>query len=212
MVIGGRSGCGKSTLLEICAGLLPPKSGRIFWEGRNIAEFTQGERIAARQRIGYIFQKHALIHNFTIFDNVALPLRYHTDQSEREIRSAVRRLLEEVGLFGVDGKFPNELSSGQTKCAAIARSLIMNPNIVFADEPTSGVDPFTQSCIVNVIAQYRIEHQATVVMISNEAKTIENFNSPVKILENGKIVDRSVLQEQTQDAAPAIIPTFPEMP
>ncbi len=137
--ITGRSGCGKTTLLEICASLRRPLGGSVFWDGVDIAAFTHDSLMRARQGVGYVFQKHALIHNFTVFDNIALPLRYHRHLAERDVQAAVHACMEELGLFNVDKRFPNELSAAQSRCAAIARAVVMGPSLLFLDEPTAGV-------------------------------------------------------------------------
>ena len=209
--MAGRSGCGKSTFLEICAGLLHPQSGKIFWEGKCVAELTREEFTAARQRAGFVFQKHALIHNFTIFDNIALPLRYHTAIAERDIRVRVNRLMEELGLFGVDHKFPNELSLGQAKCAALARALIMDPCIVFADEPTAGMDPYTGACIARVINNIRLEKHPVIIISCNEAAMIRSMRCPVKILDNGEFVDIHEGQTLAGEPRPVMLEIVQEM-
>jgi ABC-type transporter Mla maintaining outer membrane lipid asymmetry ATPase subunit MlaF len=211
LIIGGRSGCGKSTLLEICASLLSPEAGKVFWEGHCIADLTREELTTAKQRIGFIFQKHALIHNFTIFDNIALPLRYHSTLPEKDIQIQVRQCMEEVGLFDVDYKFPNELSSSQSKCAALARALIMKPHILFADEPTAGVDPYTETCITNVIENFRSLYRPAVLMACNDKRTIEHMKSPIKILDNGKLMDIGASSAGSEDYQSAILTTFQEM-
>jgi phospholipid/cholesterol/gamma-HCH transport system ATP-binding protein len=188
IIVAGRSGCGKTTLLEICAGLRPSQTGKIFWEGKSAAEMTREQLSQARRRTGFVFQKHALIHNFTIFDNIALPLRYHTAMGENDIQAKVRQLMEELGLFDVDRKFPNELSMRQAKCASLARALVMDPCILFADEPTAGVDPYTETCITNVLNQVLSEKKTTIIMICNEVRTMRGMHCPVKILDNGKLL------------------------
>ncbi len=211
LVIAGRSGCGKSTLLEMCAGLRPAQGGKVFWEAHCVADMTRGELAAARQRTGFVFQKHALIHNFTIFDNIALPLRYHSSLAERDIRARVTGLMEELGLFGVERKFPNELSCGQAKCAALARALVMDPRIVFADEPTAGVDPFTETCITNVINHVRSEKRPAIIMVCNDIRTIRSMKCPVKILDNGKLLDLRDGARPADEYRSAILSTFQEM-
>jgi ABC-type transport system involved in resistance to organic solvents, ATPase component len=211
LVIGGRSGCGKSTLLEICASLRTPKTGEVFWEGKNIADFNHEQLTAARQRIGFVFQKHALIHNFTIFDNIALPLRYHTALSEKDIRIKVKRCMDEFGLFNVDGKFSNQLSAGQSKCAAIARALVLGPRILFVDEPTAGIDPFTEECVANVFNHLRGSDRLTICMICNDIQTIRHMNCPVKILEEGKLFDIHDTTVHEDAPVPAVVASFREM-
>ena len=211
LVIGGRSGCGKSTLLEICASLQTPRAGEVLWEGKNIACFNHEQLANARQRIGFVFQKHALIHNFNIFDNIALPLRYHTVLSEKDIRIKVKHCMDDFGLFNVDGKFPNQLSAGQSKCAAIARALILGPRILFVDEPTAGIDPFTEACIAHVINHLRERDRLTVCMICNDIQTIRLMNCPVKILEEGRLFDVRGASGYGEAPVPAVVESFREM-
>jgi phospholipid/cholesterol/gamma-HCH transport system ATP-binding protein len=189
MAIAGRSGCGKSTLLEICASLRSPDGGKILWDGVCVADLPHHGLVNARQRIGYVFQKHALIHNFTVFDNIALPLRYHRDIPERDVRTAVRLCMEELGLFNVDKKFPNELSAGQSRCAAIARALVMGPSILFLDEPTAGVDPVTAEGITGVLKEMNGSRRIAIVMLCNNVTTIKRMQCTVKVLDKGGLFD-----------------------
>jgi phospholipid/cholesterol/gamma-HCH transport system ATP-binding protein len=189
MAIAGRSGCGKSTLLEICASLRTPDSGKIVWDGVCVAGLTHHGLVKARQRIGYVFQKHALVHNFTVFDNIALPLRYHHDIQERDVRTSVKLCMEELGLFNVDKKFPNELSAGESRCAAIARALVMGPSILFLDEPTAGVDPVTAEGIANVLMEMNHSRRIAIVMLCNNVETLKLMRGDVKVLDSGRLYD-----------------------
>ncbi len=189
--IAGRSGCGKSTLLEICAGLRQPGAGTVYWNGINSSEFTKQGLVMARQRIGYVFQKHALIHNFTVFDNIALPVRYHRDLPERDVRTLVQKCMEELGLFNVDKKFPNELSAGQSRCAAIARAIVMDPSLLFLDEPTAGVDPLTAEGITNVLQSLLTAKQMAIVCICNNTTTLKALKGRAVILDNKRLTDIS---------------------
>jgi phospholipid/cholesterol/gamma-HCH transport system ATP-binding protein len=210
LIIAGRSGCGKSVLLELCAALRPIQTGSVFWEEKCVAELTREQLADARQRTGFVFQKHALIHNFTIFDNIALPLRYHTAMSEREIRIRVQGCMEDLGLFDVDRNFPNELSMGQAKSASLARALIMDPRIFFADELTAGVDPYTEECISNVLNHVRQEKKTAIVMICNEVRTMRSMRCPIKILDDGRLLG---LHEgaASDDYRPALLKTLEEV-
>lgn len=211
LIIAGRSGCGKSTFLEMCASLRAPDSGQVLWEGKNIACFNKEQLTAARKRIGFVFQKHALIHNFSIYDNIALPLRYHTGISEKEIRAKVKNTMDELGLFNVDGKFPNQLSAGQSKCAALARALVLSPRILFADEPTAGVDPFTAQCIAQAVNHLRETEKLTVCMVCNDLSIIRRMQCPVKILEEGRLFDIGDAQSINASPVPAGVASFLEM-
>jgi phospholipid/cholesterol/gamma-HCH transport system ATP-binding protein len=188
-VITGRSGCGKSTLLEICSSQRTPESGTISWEGGNIADLSHDGLVRARTRIGFVFQKHALIHNFRIFDNIALPLRYHRDLSERDVRATVKAVMEELGLFNVDTKFPNECTAAQACCAAIARAVVMSPSLLFLDEPTAGVDPVTARGIVNVLLEMNGTRGIAIVMACNTVTILKGLNCPVTVLDNGELFD-----------------------
>ena len=188
-VITGRSGCGKSTLLELCSGQRTPESGRVLWNGVCIAELNHDGLVRARQHIGYVFQKHALVHNFTIYDNIALPLRYHRDLAESEVRNTVRTCMEEMGLFNVDTKFPNELSAAQSRCAAIARAVVMGPSLLFLDEPTSGVDPVTSRGIANVLKGLNASRGIAMVMVCNSVELLKGMQCPITVLEDGKLYD-----------------------
>jgi ABC-type transporter Mla maintaining outer membrane lipid asymmetry ATPase subunit MlaF len=188
-VIAGRSGCGKSTLLEICSSQRTPESGTVLINGDNIAGLSHDGLVRARQRIGFVFQRHALIHNFTIFDNIALPLRYHRDISEREVRAIVKASMEELGLFNVDKKFPNECTAAQACCAAIARAVVMSPQLVFLDEPTSSVDPVTARGIANVLWEMNSKRGIAIVMVCNSVEILKGVDCPVNVLDNGKLYD-----------------------
>jgi len=210
LLIAGRSGCGKSTLLEICASMRQSHSGEVFWQGQRISGFTHGELVAARQQIGFIFQKHALIHNFTVYDNIALPLRYHAVLSDKEISAKVRHCMDEVGLFNVDRKFPNELSTGQLKSAALARAIIMEPVVLFADEPTAGVDPYTASCIANLLNYLRTTKNMALIMVCNEMQIVRVMKSPLMVLEEGALFDAAKATAGAESARPAILAAFQE--
>jgi phospholipid/cholesterol/gamma-HCH transport system ATP-binding protein len=189
VVITGRSGCGKSTLLEICSSQRTPASGTISWEGCNIAELSHDGLVRARTHMGFVFQKHALIHNFRIFDNIALPLRYHRDLSEREVRATVKAAMEELGLFNVDAKFPNECTAAQACCAAIARAVVMSPSLLFLDEPTAGVDPVTARGIMNTLLEMNATRGIAIVMASNMIAILKGLKCPIMVLDNGELFD-----------------------
>jgi phospholipid/cholesterol/gamma-HCH transport system ATP-binding protein len=188
-VITGRSGCGKSTLLEICSSQRTPDAGRVEWDGGNIAGLTHDGLVKARTHIGFVFQKHALIHNFTIFDNIALPLRYHRDLSERDVHANVKACMDELGLFNVDKKFPNECTAAQLSCSAIARAVVMSPSLLFLDEPTAGVDPVTARGIANVLLAMNASRGIALVMVCNMLEILKGLTCPVTVLDNGILYD-----------------------
>ncbi|MBN1576744.1 MAG: ATP-binding cassette domain-containing protein [Chitinispirillaceae bacterium] len=189
MVIGGRSGCGKSILLEICAGLKRPERGRIVWDDIDIATMSRNELLTARQRIGYVFQQYALIANYSIFENIALPLRSRGDLAEKEIDVRVHTVMEEVALFNVEKHFPESLSNGQLRAAALARALVTDPEMLFLDEPVSGLDPQTASGIRAVLHARQRRRERTIVTICHDLYLWASRPHRVAVLEGGKLVE-----------------------
>jgi|WetSurMetagenome_2_1015567.scaffolds.fasta_scaffold00264_23 phospholipid/cholesterol/gamma-HCH transport system ATP-binding protein len=187
--IAGRSGCGKTTLLEICSSQKRPQAGAVRWDDVDVASLPRAELMRRRQGIGFVFQRHALIHNFTVFDNVALPLRYHGRMAEREVRRTVASCMDALGLVGVDKKFPNELSAAQSRCAAIARAIVMEPSLLFLDEPTAGIDPLTAKGIATVLKSMNESRGLTVVAACNDIELLKTLSCPVAVLEGGALRD-----------------------
>lgn len=189
--IGGRSGSGKSTLLEICAGLIMPHSGTVSWDGLSLRNMQKQEIYKARHHMGYVFQVNALISNHSVFDNIALPLRTRRNISEKDITRKVRDQMELLGLFNIDNLFPESLSVGQLKTVAIARALIVEPDILLLDEPLSGLDPQAVQGVVNVLQEYRIKKETTIIMINNEKSVPEQYPSRMLLLNSGKLENAS---------------------
>lgn len=206
LIIAGRSGCGKSTLLEISAGLLPPTAGTVYWNNVDIFAMSRPELLLARRLVGYVFQKHALISNNTVFDNLALPLRYHLSGTEKEIRDKVDQQLEFFGLNDIRFRLPEALSVGQARSASIARALIMDPDLLFLDEPTSGLDTISVDKILNTLKAIREKKLLTIIMVTHEIKTIQSMNCPVVVLEGGRFFNKEDLNSTTTlpDIVPAI--------
>ena len=188
LVIGGRSGSGRSTLLEICAGLVQPVGGYVMWDGVRLESMTRKKLLAARERIGFLFQQHALIANYSIFDNIALPLRTQGALSEREVDMRVRSVMEEVALFGVERLFPESLSSGQLKSASLARALATDPEMLFLDEPLSGIDPQTAAGIRSVLISEQRGKPRTIITISHEIDMWAPLNYRILQMEDGMLV------------------------
>jgi ABC-type methionine transport system ATPase subunit len=187
VIIGGKSGHGTSTLLELMVGLEAPKSGRVLWDGADIARLSPGELMLRRQQIGYVFQSGALISNFTACDNIALPLRNKGGMPEGEIKIAVRTLMEEIGLFNVDTRFPEALSEWQCRAVAVARSLAGVPGVLFLDEPVGGIDQVTAGGILNVIEKHWKERGMAIIMISHELSIWPHITAQRLTLDNGKL-------------------------
>jgi phospholipid/cholesterol/gamma-HCH transport system ATP-binding protein len=140
LLITGASGSGKSTLLEICAGLLEPPEGHVRWRGQTVAQLEAAEIEEQRTHMGVMFQRHALISNYTIFENIALPLRYHLRLSDAQVHARVSAQLAAFELEGVARHLPEQVSLGQARLASFGRALIMQPDLLLLDEPTIGLD------------------------------------------------------------------------
>lgn len=187
LVITGRSGSGKSTILEICAGLKMPHSGNVFWNGRAFNSLSRTQIQQVRMTTGYVFQPHALISNFPVFENVALPLRYHTQMDDAVLRKRVAAHLELFNIAHIAGKRPEALSVGQCRLASIARAFVMSPEVVFLDEPLSGLDPQTAKIVTDILKRMARYNDVTLVIVSHEADFIRDMQCRVAFLENGTV-------------------------
>lgn len=167
-VVVGPSGQGKSVLLKLMAGLLIPQEGRILIGGRDLNTIRGIERRNLMQRMGMLFQKNALFDSLTCGENIAFPLREVTSQSAEEIAQKVDFFLEAVGLSHAKALFPDEISGGMQKRLGIARALALNPDIIFYDDPTAGLDPITSRKIIDLIIDLQKKAQSTVVAITND--------------------------------------------
>jgi len=187
LMVTGPSGSGKSVLLEICAGLVRPPQGVVLWGDTDLWKISPVRRLSMRRRVGFVFQNHALISNLTVFDNIALPLRYHTGLSEWEIREKVEESLQKLGIECLAAKRPEELSMEQMRWTAVARALIMEPELLFLDGPTTGIDPIAGQRILRLILDERRRRTMTVLIVSHSMQVARTMGCPVAVLENGKI-------------------------
>ncbi|HVY25353.1 MAG TPA: ATP-binding cassette domain-containing protein [Polyangiaceae bacterium] len=200
VVVGG-SGAGKTTLLKILAGLDRPTSGRVVIGGTEITALPEDELNAVRKHIGMVFQYSALLDSMSVFDNVAFPLREHTQLSADEIEDKVRRELTGLGLADAIQKFPAELSGGMSKRVALARALILEPEIVMYDEPTSGLDPIMARAVDHLILETRDRLGVTSVVISHDMAAALRIADRIHLLDRGVLVasgtPREVLQSES---------------
>ena len=184
LAIIGESGCGKTVLLKTVIGLLAPTRGAVHFDGRNLAELSERELTEQRTRFGFLFQQAALFDSMTVAQNVAFPLRQHRRMTETRIRETVLARLGEVGLSPeVLGKKPAELSGGMRKRVGLARALVMEPEILLYDEPTTGLDPIMSDVINELILLTRRRHpETTSIVVTHDMKTAEKTADRVVML------------------------------
>lgn len=170
--IMGGSGCGKSTLLKHIIGLYPPKEGDILFSGRSIVHASAEERQSIMRGFGVTYQGGALFGSMTVAENVALPLTEYTDKSKEEIAEIVREKLKLVDLDGFGQYMPSELSGGMCKRAGLARALALNPDLLFFDEPSAGLDPITSAGLDRLILSMRDQFNATIIVVTHELDSV----------------------------------------
>jgi phospholipid/cholesterol/gamma-HCH transport system ATP-binding protein len=187
VVVGG-SGAGKTTLLKILAGLDRPTSGRVLIGGAEITALPESELNPVRKHIGMVFQYSALLDSMSVFDNVAFPLREHTRLSPAEIGEKVTQELARLGLGDALEKLPAELSGGMSKRVALARALILEPEIVMYDEPTSGLDPIMARSVDHLILETRERLGVTSVIISHDMAAALRIADRIHLLDRGALV------------------------
>src|SRR5215210_1840340 len=185
----GPSGTGKSVLIKHIVGLLYPDSGDLLVHGESVPGMTDDELFEMRKKFGLLFQDGALFGSMNIYDNVAFPLRQHTDKGEDEIGEIVNQRLLEVGLAEATTKMPNELSGGMRKRAGFARALVLDPAIVMFDEPDSGLDPVRTALLCELIREIHEENGGCYLVISHDLGTARRIADFIAVLWKGRIVE-----------------------
>jgi phospholipid/cholesterol/gamma-HCH transport system ATP-binding protein len=189
LAVMGGSGSGKTVLLRIIAGLIRPDSGGVFLFGIRIDRMREEAMLPLRRRTGFVFQGAALFDSLSVFENVAFPLREHTSLSLAEITDRVHRFLALVGMSGSDDLLPAELSGGMRKRVGIARALVMEPEVVFFDEPTAGLDPTNARLVAELIAELRTGVCDTAIVVTHDVEFADMVADRMAILHRGRFAD-----------------------
>jgi len=195
MVILGGSGSGKSTLLRTLVGLEKASAGEIWLKGENIAAISHHEMDEIRKKLGMSFQGSALFGSLTVGENVALPLREHTQLEDSTIEIIVRLKLDQVGLAGFENFMPAELSGGMKKRAGIARALAMDPEILFFDEPSAGLDPIVAAGLDELILQLKKAFHMTIVVVTHELASAYLIADRAVVIDKGYIAALGTMAE-----------------
>src|SRR6202050_2911584 len=204
LVILGGSGSGKSTLLRTLVGLERPSSGEIWIKGKDIAKISQAEMDEIRKNIGMSFQGSALFGSMTVGENVALPLREHTKLEDSSIEIMLRLKLEQVGLAGFEYYMPSHLSGGMKKRAAVARALAMDPEILFFDEPSAGLDPIIAAGIDQLILELKRAFRITVLVVTHELASAFLIADRMVLINGGSIAAIGTPAEMRANSNPRV--------
>jgi len=204
LVILGGSGSGKSTLLRTLVGLEKPSAGEIWIKGRDIAKISAAEMDEIRRKIGMSFQGGALFGSMTVGENVALPLREHTRLEDSTIEIILRLKLQQVGLEGFEYYTPAQLSGGMKKRAAVARALAMDPEILFFDEPSAGLDPIIAAGIDELILELKRAFHMTIIVVTHELASAFLIADRMLLIDKGNIVALGTTEEMRSSTQPRV--------
>ncbi|KXF80050.1 phospholipid ABC transporter ATP-binding protein MlaF [Enterovibrio coralii] len=203
--IMGPSGIGKTTLLRLIGGQLQPDAGEVMFAGQNIPTLSRSRLYDVRKRMSMLFQSGALFTDMTVFDNVAFPLREHTELSESLIKTIVLLKLEAVGLRGAADLMPSSLSGGMARRAALARAIALDPELIMYDEPFVGQDPITMGVLVSLIRNLNQALGLTSIVVSHDVPEVMSIADHVYLLADGKIIASGSPQSLRENNDPRVV-------
>jgi phospholipid/cholesterol/gamma-HCH transport system ATP-binding protein len=196
--IMGPSGTGKTTLLRLIGGQLKPDAGTVIVDGQDVSRLSYKQLYQLRKRIGMLFQNGALFTDINVFDNVAFPLREHTQLPETLVRDIVLMKLEAVGLRGAHQLMPSELSGGMARRVALARAIALDPMMIMYDEPFTGQDPITMGVLVSLLKRLNDALHLTSILVSHDVEESLSISDYVYVISEGKVVEHGTAQDLRQ--------------
>jgi len=199
--IMGPSGTGKTTLLKLIGGQLQPSQGSVMVDGNNVHRLRRSELFNLRKRIGMLFQSGALLTDMNVYDNVAFPLREHTQLPESMIRSLVLMKLQAVGLRGARKLMPNELSGGMARRVALARAIALDPMMIMYDEPFTGQDPISKGVLVHLIKSLNVTLGLTSIIVSHDVSETAAIADYIYVVSDGKVIGEGTPTEIKNSAS-----------
>lgn len=203
-VIMGPSGCGKTTLLKLIGGQLRPDSGEVLVDGASIQRLDRSELFAVRQHMGRLFQSGALFSHINVFENVAFPLREHLNLPEELLRDIVLMTLETVGLRGAAHLLPTELSGGMSRRVALARAIVMDPDLMMYDEPLTGQDPISVGVLLRLIKHLNKTFGMTSIIVSHNIKAISTIADHMVVIGDGRLIAQGSPQALLKSEQPRV--------
>lgn len=199
VVVLGPSGTGKSVLLKCMLGLLPVDSGEVLFDGRSIQSATKSEVYDIRRQVGFVFQGTALFDSMNVADNIALPLREHTQLSSKQVKERLCNLLEVVGMAEKSNLYPQSLSGGMKRLVAIARALALSPKYLFYDEPTTGLDPLMTDRVVALVKSLKKSQCNSGIVVTHDLETAKAVGDEIYMLKKGRIRRLSKIEKDSYD-------------
>jgi phospholipid/cholesterol/gamma-HCH transport system ATP-binding protein len=212
VVIVGPSGCGKTVLIKTILGIIKKYRGEIYIFGKNVDVLTEEGMKEIKEKIGVVFQNSALFDSLTVWENVGFYYLYHTNKSKDEVKKFAIEILKSLGLEeNVADMMPEELSGGMKKRVSIARALISKPQIIFYDEPTTGLDPITSENLTQLIKKIHNNYNTTDITVTHDVKLASRIGKRLILIDEGKIVESGTYEELREKSNHPIIRSYVEM-